>query len=294
MSDREQSRLFVPMSEDIPDYRIKPLARLVYSNAFEFSIVGLILANAIVLAILTFDGVPAETANWLMGFDDIVIWVFVAELALRIISFGKRPWEFFKTGWNVFDFIVIAMIPVFSGATVVLRMLRLLRVVRLFRFMPDFRMLSTSLANSIRPLLSLVVLVGFIMFIYAMAGVYLFGEENPLEWGDFGAAMSTMVVLLTLENFPYYLEGGLASTGFAWIFFISFMFVVVFTVLNVLIGIVLSAMDEAREEMNNGSEGSSELVKKVSSAIKSGKFTEKDRSSLLKALHASGIEKSHE
>jgi len=138
------------------------------------------------------------------------------------------------------------------------------------------------------------VLVGFIMFIYAMAGVYLFGEENPLEWGDFGAAMSTMVVLLTLENFPYYLEGGLASTGFAWVFFISFMFVVVFTVLNVLIGIVLSAMDEAREEMNNGSEGSSELVKKVSSAIKSGKFTEKDRSSLLKALHASGKEKLNE
>lgn len=288
MSDREQSRLFVPMSEDIPAYRIKPLARLVYSNGFEFSIVGLILANAIVLAVLTFDGVAPELANSLTVFDDIVIWIFVAELALRIVSFGKRPWEFFKTGWNIFDFVVIAMIPVFSSATVVLRMLRLLRVMRLFRFMPDFRMLSTSLANSMRPLLSLGVLVGFIMFIYAMAGVYLFGQENPVEWGDFGAAMSTMVVLLTLENFPYYLEGGLASTGFAWFFFISFMFVVVFTVLNVLIGIVLSAMDEAREEMNSSPEESSELVKKVKSAIKSGKFTEKDRSSLLKTLQTSG------
>ena len=288
MSDREQSRLLVPMRDDIPAYRIKPLARLVYSNGFEFTIVGLILVNAIVLAILTFDGVPSSTANWLRGFDDIVIWVFVAELALRIVSFGKRPWEFFKTGWNIFDFVVIAMIPLFSSATVVLRMLRLFRVVRLFRFMPDFKMLSTSLSNSMRPLLSLLVLIGFIMFIYAMAGVYLFGEENPGEWGDFGAAMATMVVLLTLENFPNYLEGGLASTGFAWVFFLSFMFVVVFTVLNVLIGIVLSAMDAAREEMNEGPEGSSELVKKVGSAIKAGKFTEKDRLYLLKALKSPG------
>ena len=79
-----------------PDYRIKPLARLVYSNAFEFSIVGLILANAIVLAILTFDGVPAETANWLMGFDDIVIWVFVARA-------GAENYFFRETTVGVFQ-----------------------------------------------------------------------------------------------------------------------------------------------------------------------------------------------
>ena len=247
-SDKAQSRLFVPMSEDIESYRYKPLARIIYGNFFEFSIVALIVINAVALAILTFSGIPTGLRDFLSVIDSVIIWFFLAEILLRIASYGKKPWMFFTSGWNVFDFLIIALVPLFSGATTILRLLRLLRVVRLLRFLPDFRILSSSLAKTIRPLGSLIILIGFFMFLYAMAGIYLFGEDNPAAWGDLAVAFVTLTVLLTLENFPDTLQEGLEVTPFAWIYLVSFMFIVVFTVLNVLIGIVLNAMDEAREE----------------------------------------------
>lgn len=283
-SDREQSRLFSPMNEDIESYRIRPIARIVYGNSFELSIVALIILNAAALAALTFPRVTGTTRDALMAFDSIVIWVFVVELLVRIASYGKKPWMFFTSGWNVFDFLVIALVPIFSGATIILRLLRLLRVVRLFRFMPEFRILSNSLARSIKPLLSLVVLIGFLMFLFAMAGVYLFGADNPESWGDLGVAMVTLTILLTLENFPDSLEAGLGTTPFALLYFVAFMFLVVFTVLNVLIGIVLNAMDEARQEAEDDGAKQSSAVTFLEKAQMKGSLSEEATARLRKLL----------
>jgi voltage-gated sodium channel len=126
---------------------------------------------------------------------------------------------------------------------------RLLRILRIFRFLPEARILMLSMIKSVAPLANLAVLIGFLMFIYAMAGVYLFGAQNPDRWGDIGTAMVTLTVMLTLENFPDSFLGGLEITPWALLYFLSYMFFIVFTVLNVLIGIVLTAMDQAREEV---------------------------------------------
>ena len=269
-SDREQSRLFTPMSDDIEPYRVKPIARIVYGNPFELTIVTLILLNAAALGALTFPEVRGDVRALLETFDSAVVWVFVAELIIRIVSYGRKPWMFFSSGWNSFDFLVIALIPVFAGNTIVLRLLRLLRVVRIFRFLPEFRILTNSLARSIKPLLNLLVLIGFLLFLFGMAGVYLFGDENPSNWGDLGAAMVTLTILLTLENFPESLSEGLGTTPFAWIYFLAFLFFVVFTVLNVLIGIVLNAMDEARAEAKTGDETLVAAVATIESAHQEG------------------------
>ena len=273
-SERNQSRLFVPMSEEIPAYRVRALARVLYGNTFEFVVVGMIVANAAALATLTFSGIPGPLRQTLEVFDALALWFFVSEIIVRIISYGKKPWMFFTSGWNVFDFLVVALVPLFSSAPLVLRLLRLHRIVRLFRFMPEFKMLSNSLARSIKPLLSLIVLITFFMFIFAMAGVYIFGAENPEAWGDLGVAMITLTILLTLENFPDSLEAGLGTTPFAWIYFVSFMFLVVFTVLNVLIGIVLNAMDEARADSQVPDEHIESLVGQIESLEKQGKLAE--------------------
>lgn len=283
-SDREQSRLFNPMSEDIESYRIRPIARVVYGNFFELSVVALIVLNAAALAALTFSEITGDTRDLLVAFDAVVIWVFVLELLVRIASYGKKPWMFFTSGWNVFDFLVIALIPFFAGATIVLRLLRLLRVVRLFRFMPEFRILSNSLARSVKPLLSLIVLIGFLMFLFAMAGVYLFGADNPESWGDLGVAMVTLTILLTLENFPDSLEAGLGTTPFALLYFVGFMFLVVFTVLNVLIGIVLNAMDEARAEADDDQAKLMSAITVLEKAQRSGSLSEDSAATLRKIL----------
>jgi voltage-gated sodium channel len=233
---------------EIPDYRIFWLSKIVYSSPFELSIAFVILLNAISLGLLTMPGISEGARASFEAFDSYALYVYAAELILRMISYGKKPWEFFRRGWNIFDFLIVALSPIFAGQTVVLRLLRLLRLIRIFRFLPEVKVLTLSIVRSIPPLLSMSVLIFLALFIYGMAGVYLLGDKLPVHWGDISIALTTLFILLTLENFPVYLEEAILVSPLALPFFLSYIFIVVFTVLNVFIGIVLNAMDEARSE----------------------------------------------
>jgi voltage-gated sodium channel len=233
---------------EIPDYRIFWLSRIVYSSTFEMAIAFVILLNAVSLGLLTMPGVSDSARDTFETLDRYALYVYTAELVLRLISYGKRPWEFFRRSWNIFDFLIVALSPVFSGQVVILRLLRLLRLIRIFRFLPEVRVLTVSIIRSVPPLLSMGVLIFLALYIYGMAGVYLFGEKIPVHWGDISIALTTLFILLTLENFPTYLEEAVLVSPWALPFYLSYIFIIVFTVLNVLIGIVLNAMDEARSE----------------------------------------------
>jgi voltage-gated sodium channel len=228
--------------------RIKWLTRIVYSQTFELGIAAIIFLNAIALALLTIPGIDDQTRDSLEQFDQIALWIFVSELIVRMISYGRKPWNFFKTGWNVFDFVIIGLSPFLANQTLVLRLLRIFRLIRIFRFLPEVRILTRSITRSLPPLMSMSVLIFLALFIYGMAGVYLFGEQMPEQWGDITAALTSLFILLTLEEFAIYLVDGLAVSPWALPFYISYVFVIVFTILNVLIGVVLNAMDEARQE----------------------------------------------
>ena len=234
--------------QKLADYRIKPLARIIHSDAFEMLIASVIVVNAVCLAILTFPNISEETRQLAITIDYICLGVFVVELVIRMISYGKKPLEFFRSGWNIFDFVIIASTPIFAGQTTFLRLLRLFRLIRIFRFLPEVRILSASIVKSLRPLLSMFALICLLLFLYGMVGTYLFGAQLPVAWGTIGASVMSLVILLTLENFPIYLEEAIAVNGLAIPFLLSYVFIIVFTVLNLLIGIVLNAMDEAREE----------------------------------------------
>jgi voltage-gated sodium channel len=233
---------------EIPDYRIFWLSKIVYSSAFEVAIAFVILVNAISLGLLTMPGISDDARTTFEALDKYALYVYAVELVLRLISYGKKPWEFFRRGWNIFDFLIVALSPVFSGQVMVLRLLRLLRLIRIFRFLPEVRVLTVSIIRSVPPLLSMSVLIFLALYIYGMAGVYLFGEQLPKSWGNISIALTTLFILLTLENFPIYLEEAVLVSPWALPFYLSYIFIVVFTVLNVLIGIVLNAMDEARSE----------------------------------------------
>ena len=236
------------MEDLVESARIKWLTRVVYSQPFELCIAGIILLNAVALALLTIPGIDGATRESLVRFDEIALWIFVCELIVRMISYGRRPWEFFKTGWNIFDFIIIGLSPFLANQTLILRLLRIFRLIRIFRFLPEVRILTRSITRSLPPLMSMSVLIFLALFIYGMAGVYLFGEQMPEQWGDITAALTSLFILLTLEEFATYLVDGLAVSPWALPFYISYVFVIVFTILNVLIGVVLNAMDEARQE----------------------------------------------
>jgi voltage-gated sodium channel len=263
---------------ELKEYRIKWLARVVYSSQFELLIAFIILVNAVSLALLTMPEIEPETRNTLSELDKFALYIYLVELIMRLVSYGKRPWEFFRQGWNVFDFtIVVLSFGVFTGETIILRLLRIFRLIRIFRFLPEVRVLTSSVVKSLPPLMSVGVLIFLALFIYGMAGVYLFGEQLPDSWGNITLALTSLFILLTLENFPNYLEEAVAISPWALPFYLSYIFIVVFTVLNVLIGIVLNAMDEAREENKERKRKMIELdtiVHEVDDITADGKVTE--------------------
>ncbi|MDW8338978.1 MAG: ion transporter [Thermoleophilia bacterium] len=225
------------------------LARLVDSGAFTAAVVGTIAANAVVLGLQTYEGIVRRFGDWLELANALCLGIFLLELGLRVASYWPRPLGFFRSGWNVFDFVVIlsVFLPGVSQSTTTLRLLRLLRVVRLVRVLPELRVLLLGVWRSIPPLASIAAVTAMILFVYGMVGWIWFGDELPRQWGDIGRAMLTLFVMLTLENFPQYMDAAMDVEPWAWVYYVSFILVAAFIVLNVLIGIVLNAMEEARE-----------------------------------------------
>ena len=225
------------------------LARLVDSDAFNITIAGVIIANAIVLGLETFPAVMESYGDQLIIANEVCYGIFVVELILRFASYGKRPQDFFKNGWNIFYLIVIGgvLIPGVRENATLLRLLRLGRIARLLRFLPDARVLISTVVRSIPPLGSIVVLTVLILFIYGMIGWTLFGQALPESWGTVTRSMLTLFILLTLENFPTYLEEALTVTPWATVYFVSYVLVAAFVIFNLLIGIIISSMESARE-----------------------------------------------
>ena len=131
------------------------------------------------------------------------------------------------------------------------------------------------------------VLIFLALFIYGMAGVYVFGDEIPNHWGDISKALTTLFILLTLENFPNYLEEATLVSPWALPFYLSYIFIIVFTVLNVLIGIVLNAMDEARSDNKKRIDKVKQLdqiIQEVELITADGKVTEEEIKQLREKL----------
>lgn len=225
------------------------LARLVDSDPFNLVIAGVIIFNAIVLGLETFPAVMESYGSTLSLLNSVCYGIFVVELVLRFASYGRRPQDFFRNGWNIFDLIIIGgvWIPGVRENVTLLRLLRLARIARLLRFLPDARILLSTVVRSLPPLGSIVVLTVLILFLYGMVGWAMFGEELPNSWGTITRSMLTLFILLTLENFPTYLEEALTVTPWATVFFVSYVLVAAFVIFNLLIGIIISSMESARE-----------------------------------------------
>jgi voltage-gated sodium channel len=232
------------------DARAGRLARLVDSDGFNGVIAAVIVANAVVLGLETYPGVVAEHAG-VLGLLNLAFYlVFVVELVLRFASYGRRPQDFFRSGWNVFDLVIIgsAALPVVREQAQLLRLLRLARIVRLVRFLPDARLLVLTVVKSLPSVFSMVVLTVVLIFVYGMLGWSLYGAELPESWGTIGRAMLTLFILLTLENFPVYLAEAEQVNPYSPVFFVSYVLLAAFLVFNLLIGIVIGSMEKAREQ----------------------------------------------
>lgn len=220
--------------------------RIAQARWFENLTIGVIILNAIVLGLETYPSLARDYGETLHTANEVFLAYFTVEIAIRIMAHGQRPWEFFRNGWNVFDFVIIsaAYLPgVRENATIV----RLLRVLRLFTLLPDLRVLVAGMVRSFRPLGSLALLFGMVFYVYGMIGWLLFSDVDPDHWRDIGRALLTMFQLVTVEGWNEIQDAALASKPWAWIYFVSFVIISAFVLFNMVIGVVINSIEEARD-----------------------------------------------
>ncbi|MFM9043670.1 MAG: ion transporter [bacterium] len=218
------------------------------SGIFQMTIFGVILANAVVLGLGTYDSIEREAGSLLQLLNEVFLGIFVLEILTRIAAYGKRPQDFFKNGWNVFDFVVVfaAFVPGVRENATLLRLVRLLRVVRVISVLPDLRVLISGMGRALPPIGAMAVLAVLLLFTYGMIGWELFGDALPERWGDIGQAMLTLFTVLTLEGWNEILFTAQEVHPESWIFFVSFVLIASFLLINILIAIIINSVEEAR------------------------------------------------
>jgi len=220
------------------------------NKAFELFVIAVIILSSLMIGVRTYP-LPdtAMTFLWLM--DYAVTLFFLTEIIIRMAA-EDRLRDFFKKGWNVFDFtiVVVSLIPLNDAEyALIARMLRLFRVMRLISFIPELRVLVTALINAL-PRMGYVALLMFIIFyIYAVVGTLLFAKINPVLWGDLGISLLTLFRVATFEDWTDVMYETMEVYALSWIYYLTFIFFSAFVFLNMMIGIVVEVLDEEHKKM---------------------------------------------
>jgi len=227
-------------------------------------IMGLIVLNAITLGLETSDTVMARFGSILTVFDRVVVATFVVEIGARFIVQGR---EFFKNGWNIFDtFVVgIALAPA-TAAFSVLRALRVLRLLRLITAVPSLQRVVGGLIGALPGMGSILLLIGLVFYVSAVMAVNLYGNEYPDLFGTLGTSLFTLFTIMTLEGWTNdVVKPIMEEHPYAWLFFIPFIIITTFWVLNLFIGIIVNAMQEehAKAEAEMMHDETAPLVREI-------------------------------
>ncbi len=240
MSEQDLIRLLE--RSDLPLWRAR-LARWVESSLVQRIIVAVILFNGLILGLETSAELMARFGGILIVLDKLCLGIFVVELMLKLVAYR---WHFWRNGWNWFDFLVVAVALVpNAGPWSVLRSLRILRVLRLLTVVPQLRKVVAAFVHSI-PGLSGVILV-MLIFFYTMGvlATKLFGAAFPYWFGTLGASLFSLFQIMTLESWSMGIVRPVMEVfPWAWAFFVPFIVVATFTILNLFIGIIVSTMQE--------------------------------------------------
>jgi voltage-gated sodium channel len=246
------------IAADRPGGLRQRIVQFVESPQIQRLIITLIVINAITLGLETFPAVMARAGVWLHYADQALLAVFVVELLLKLVGHGSR---FFRSGWNLFDMVVvgIALLPS-SGAFSVLRALRVLRVLRLMSAIPKMRFVIESLARSLPGLGSIGFLLMLFFYVFSVMATKLFGAQFPQWFGSLWATMFSLFQIMTLEGWAEIAREIMVQQPFAWVFFLVFILLATFTVLNLFIAVIVNAMQEPQTPIEHKVAASTEDV----------------------------------
>ncbi|MFE4054016.1 ion transporter [Streptomyces sp. YIM B13518] len=216
---------------------------------FALTVFALILTNAVLLGLETYSGVVEEWHRWLRLAEHACLAAFTVEILLRMAAHAERPRDFCKDPWNLFDLAVVlcAFLPVVRENTTVLRLLRLARVLRTARFLPQLRVVLVAVARSLPGTLSFLLVGALLLYMYAMVGWVFFGHHDPEHYGSIGRAVLTLFLLMMLDGIGDAIHAGLEISRWSLLYYASYVLLASFVLVNVLIGVVLTSLDEARD-----------------------------------------------
>jgi len=231
------------------------------NRLFELFVVFIIIFSALVVGVKTYN-ISNELLKAVIVLDWVITIIFLIEITIRFIAEPKKS-QFFKKGWNVFDtlIVVVSLIPIDNSDMALLgRLIRIFRVLRMVSIIPELRILVNSLLKAL-PQLGYVMLLMFIIFyIYAAIGSTFFSQINPTLWGDITISMLTLFRVMTFEDWTDVMYETMTVYKMSWSFFLSFIFFTAFAFLNMVIGIVVSVLEDERAKEKKIEEQESDAI----------------------------------
>ncbi len=237
--------------------RLKAKVRkFVESGYFQNFILGIIIINSILLGVMTYPDLMAHYGKLLHLVCNICVGIFTVEIILKLYVYGKK---FFKSGWNNFDFIIVLISLVPTGGAFssfrVFRILRALRALRLITQLEKLRIIVQAIVDSIPNVGWASVLLLVIFYIFSIMGTMLFAGHFPDWFGSIGKSMYTLFQVMTLESWSMGIARPVISVfPYAWVYFISFILVSSFIVMNVIVGVVVNAISEISADIKKEKE----------------------------------------
>lgn len=227
------------------DPRKTPLQRFIDSRPFQAAVLVLIIVNAVILGAETFPEVKDGAGRWLLAIDRAIVYAFVIEIGLRIVAWRGA---YFRNGWNLFDFlIVLVSIGAATSGLAALRAFRVLRVLRVITVIPRMRVVVSALLDSIPGIASVGVVLALIVYVFAVIAANLYGPQHPALFGDVFQAMYTLFQVMTLEGWADIASEVAQTHERSWIFFLTFVLIATFTMLNLFVAIVVRVVEEDSE-----------------------------------------------
>lgn len=222
---------------------MKKLKQLVESGGFQIAIIVVICLNALVFGFQTAPSVRACCGRWLSKIDDLCLAVFTIELAIKMVAYNRR---FFRDPWNVFDFTVVAVSFVPDcGFFSSIRLFRVLRIFKLISGVRHMRIILGAIVKSVKGILWTGSLLVLIYYVYGILGTHLFGARFEDWFGSLGKSVYSLFQIMTLESWSMGIARPvIAVYPYAWIYFVSYILMTSFLVMNIIVGIVLTSITE--------------------------------------------------
>lgn len=213
------------------------------NKLFELFVIAIIVLSALVIGAKTY-AISADILQIFMVLDTAITALFLVEILVRMVAEGSLK-RFFRQGWNIFDFIIVvaSLVPVEDSEAALLgRLLRIFRVLRLVSIIPELRVLLNAFLQAIPQMGCVALLMFLVFYIYAAIGSMLFQEINPDLWRNISVSMLTLFRVATFEDWTDVMYETMTVYPLSWTYYLTFIFIVAFVFLNMMIGIVLETL----------------------------------------------------